>query len=77
MLGLIAPCRNFGGGGSGGAADKMVEQGHADGEAVGDLFEDAGLRAVGDGVDQFPGRESSVRDAAPAHRDARVAGAAA
>ena len=37
----------------GGAADEMVEQGHADGEAVGDLFEDAGLRAVRDGIVNF------------------------
>src|SRR5690348_5498182 len=29
------------------AADQVVEQRHADGEAVGDLLENAGLRAVG------------------------------
>ncbi len=30
------------------AADQMIEKGHANGEAVGDLLEDAGLRAVRD-----------------------------
>src|SRR5580658_4031596 len=35
------------------AADKMIEKGHADGEAVGDLFEDAGLRAIRDGRIDF------------------------
>ncbi len=33
--------------------DQMVEQGHADGEAVGDLFEHAGLRAIGNDAINF------------------------
>src|SRR5277367_4217539 len=35
------------------AADEMVKQGHAYGEAVGDLFEHAGLRAVGNRAINF------------------------
>ena len=35
------------------AADEVVEKGHANREAVGDLFEHAGLRAVGDGGVDF------------------------
>src|SRR5579862_7587699 len=35
------------------AADEVVEQGHANREAVGDLFEHAGLRAIGDGGIDF------------------------
>src|SRR5215467_11215329 len=31
------------------ASHEVVEQGHADGQPVGHLFEHAGLRAVGDG----------------------------
>ena len=47
----------------GSAADQMVEQGHADREAVGDLLEHSGLRAVGHGgidfqaADDRPGME--------------------
>src|SRR5580658_1330312 len=35
------------------AANEVVEQGHANREAVGDLFEHAGLRSVGDGGIDF------------------------
>ena len=54
------------------AADKMVEQGHANGEAVGDLLEHAGLRAVGDGGIDFEAADRWGRDAARARRAARV-----
>src|ERR1700722_2170096 len=50
-----------------GAADQVIEQRHANGEAVGDLIEDAGLRTVGDG-----GIDFEAANHGPGMQDQRV-----